>query len=107
MPETLHMHSIPAETGPDIRDDGQAVAVRTWSHILKREIIVGLLAVFLSQMRYNVLQILPPFLSVKFDWSIAEVTTGSHKLTSYLSRYPLTALSRPRISSPLCLELAL
>jgi hypothetical protein len=53
---------------------------------------VGLLAVFLSQMRYNVLQILPPFLSVKFDWSIAEVTNGSHKLTSYLSWNPLTVL---------------
>lgn len=57
MPETLHMQENLVSESNGGKDNG----VRTYKSFLVREFILGLAVIFLVQLRYNVMQILPPY----------------------------------------------
>ncbi len=70
MPETLNLHRAPAE-----RNDDLPARLHIYRRLLvKREIGLCLAVVFVVQLRFNVVQILPPFMSVKFGWTISKVS---------------------------------
>lgn len=69
MPETLNLHRAQAE-----QNDNISASPRIYPRLLvKQEIGLSLVVVFIVQLRYNVVQLLPPFMSVKFGWNFSKV----------------------------------
>lgn len=69
MPETLNLHRAQAE-----QNDNMPAPLRIYRRLLvKHEIGLSLVVVFIVQLRYNVVQILPTFMSVKFGWNLSKV----------------------------------
>lgn len=71
------------ETGPDaepfswyeIRENLQLANLGRYRGVLRRtEIQLALLITFLVQLRYNSLQLLPPYVSVRYGWTISQVS---------------------------------
>lgn len=69
--------SLPHQTTVDYGQLLHIVRPSRWhayKGILKAPgVLPGLATAFLVQMRYNALQILPPYASVRFGWTIAQV----------------------------------
>lgn len=76
-PETL-----PAKEQSQYADDHSSSdsesAVRTWMRLLSDwRILLGVLITFLCQFRFSLIQILLPYISVRFDaWTISRVSTS-------------------------------
>ena len=76
MPETLHMQENLVSESNGGKDNG----VRTYKSFLVREIILGLAVIFLVQLRFNMWQVLPPYTSVKFHWTLAKFSIMSQNI---------------------------
>lgn len=71
MPDTLNLHRAPAE-----QNDKLPARLHIYRRLLvKREIGLCLAVVFVVQLSFNAVQILPPFISVKFSWTILKVSS--------------------------------
>ncbi|KAH8684038.1 major facilitator superfamily domain-containing protein [Ilyonectria robusta] len=97
--------SLPHQTTVDYGQLLQVVHPRrlhAYKGILKTPgVIPGLATAFLVQMRYNALQILPPYASVRFGWTIAQTTRllsiiPGISLVIYLTLPSLTEYLRTR-----------
>lgn len=78
MPETLNFHTSkaaePSSTTHAIRT-GWYSSMRTMACLVAdRYVSIWLLFTLLVQLRYNALQLFPPYVSVKFGWKISDAS---------------------------------
>ena len=69
MPETLYLKRVEAE-----RNEHSPSRLQTYRRFFaSKNIRLGLSLAFIAQLKFNVVQIITPFMSVKFGFTIAKV----------------------------------